>query len=150
MGRDGAAMWSVLAVVGLVVAGLAWMDAALLWLPPVAETPDWMFDTIVAQQSRMHVGTVGMGLMTVGVIGLQLRNIQSVLSACYAVLAGLMAVVVVLLVFDIPRLRAAAESRGESIGEPPFPVIASALAYGVLFGWLAWRLWCHRPRKPAQ
>jgi len=149
MGKDGTAMWSILAVVGLVVAGVGWMDVALLWLPPVPETPNWTFHAFVAQQRRMHVATVGMGLMTVGIIGLHLKKIVSVLSVSYAVLTFLMTALLVMLMIDIPPLRAAAASRGESVGEPLVAVMVSALAYGVLFGWLAWRLWRHRPRKPA-
>ncbi len=137
--------WRMVALAGLVLGAIGWLDLLLLWFPPHFGRPEWEFGTVSATFDALPLGTLGLALLLAAVMASGWRGrLQALMWFAFGVLVVLLAALV-LYGLDLPLA-------WKGVAPETLPMLKRAIAktlvlavaylgaYG-LFGVIAWRRW---------
>lgn len=138
---DGA--WNILAVVGVVFAGLGLLDVALAWIPADFSSPEWEFGTITASANGLPLPALGLLLVLAAGVATGSRWKVRSASVVMLVLSVLILALALLYVTVIPVALGAVDNALVRTGLVKAMIKASVLllVFPTLFIWLAIRGW---------
>jgi hypothetical protein len=94
--------WWVVAVAGLVLGAIGWLDVLLLWIPPHFGRGEWEFGTVSATFDALPLATVGLALALAGAVALGWSLRIQVAGWFAAVVSVLLLAALVLFLLDVP------------------------------------------------
>ncbi len=137
--------WHMVALAGLVLGAIGWLDLLLLWFPLHFGRAEWEFGTVSATFDALPLATLGLALLLAGVMASGWRGrLQALMWFSFGVLV-LMLAALVLYGLDLPLA-------WKGVAPETLPMLKRAIAktlvlavaylgaYSV-FGVIAWRRW---------
>lgn len=94
--------WRVIAVVGLLLGAIGWLDVLLLWIPAYFGRTEWEFGTISSTFDALPLATLGLSLILAGAIANGWRVRLRVVAWFAFVVAVVLLAALVLYATDVP------------------------------------------------
>ncbi len=135
--------WRMLALAGLLLGAVGWLDILLLWVPPHLGRPEWEFATVSATFDALPLATLGLALVLAGVLAAGWRTRLQVVSAFAVAVLVFMLVALVLFLLTVPLAWKGVPPGNlgtlkKAIGKTVLLAVAYFGIYG-LFGWIGWK-----------
>lgn len=134
--------WVVVAVVGIALAIIGWVDILLAWYPPQFGTVEWEFGTISTTIDSLPLATMGLSAFAVAAIARgSPRHARTAGMVCWLIAAGLLGALALYLL-DVPvAWKGVKEVLRPVLGKAILRTSLMTLSYTALYGWLGWFTW---------
>ncbi len=133
--------WRVVALSGVLLGLIGWLDILLMWVPPHFGRPEWEFGTVSATFDALPLATLGLALALAGVLAGGMRLRAQVLAWFTAAVLVILLAAVVLFLLNTPLAWKGIPPQNlgmlkKAIAKTLVLAVAYLVTYG-LFGWLA-------------
>jgi len=137
--------WQLVGLLGLLFAGVGWLDVLLTWYPPFWGGAEWEFGTVTASFNGLPVPALGMGLLLASAIALGRPWMVRVLAVALAVIAIMLAAAALLYVTNVPIALKTVEEPLIRTGlkKAIVKTLGQSVAYPIVFLWVAVKSWRH-------
>ena len=139
---EPAALWTFVVALGIAISIVGWTDLVLLWFPLHFVSPEWRFGTISGHFDGMPLGTLGLTILAVGLLGKGWRIPALVMVTLLALVALDLLVISIIYLRDAPVALQSTPSEMQSVlKKAMLKAGVFAVTYTCFYAWLAWFLW---------
>ncbi len=132
-------IWTLLTALGLTVAVIGWADLSLIWIPPDFGNPSWEFGAIATNFEALPLGTVGLALLSVGLLGRGNYKAVRIVAALFALIAVALLGAYVIYLLDVPlALRGVQDELRSALKKGIAKTTLAAITYSTFYAWAAW------------